>query len=47
MRLPSLQIGLSALRMGKFLNKGVLRMNDILFGNNNRPIIKKLSQTVL
>ena len=39
-----MQIGLSVLRMGKFLNEGVLRMNDILFGNNNRPIIKKLAR---
>ena len=40
-----MQIGLSVLRMGKFLNEGVLRMNDILFGNNdnadnNKPLLK-------
>ena len=34
---------LSALRTAGFLSKGVLTMNDILFGNNNGAVIKKLS----
>ena len=42
-----MRIGLSVLRMGKFLNEGVLRMNDILFGNNNGPILKKLTKRSL
>lgn len=35
---------LSASRMAGFLSKGVLMMNDILFGNNNRAIIKRLAR---
>ena len=34
---------LSALRTAGFLSKGALTMNDILFGNNNGAVIKKLS----
>ena len=34
---------LSALRTAGFLSKGVLKMNDILFGNNNGIVIKRLS----
>ena len=44
MRLPSWQVGLSALRMGKLLNEGVLRRDDSIFGSNDRPISKKLSR---
>ena len=43
MRSPSSPTVLFGLRMAKSYSKGGGTMNDILFGNNNKAVIKKLA----
>ena len=47
MKLPSLPTELSVLRTAGFPSKGGENMTDILFGNNNRPVLKLLAKRSL